>query len=355
MTVIVYKELDQNKRLNRSTQHYIKILDFNNIPYVLTEYNDNLLEKIRSATAFVFRFNFYDDNKRLGFTLIDLIEKYLDVPCYPTANLAYSFDDKIRQMFLLELFNLPTIETKVFFDKDDAHEFLESASFPMIFKLKGGAGSMNVMLLKSKRDAKKYVETMFSKGIEPERSFLPGTLRREYFDYRREAHRFLGDIYRRFKGLDQSPVYNVEKNYFYVQKFLKDNAFDVRVTVINGKAFGYRRFNRDGDFRASGSGKIDYNNEEIPIECIEISHKLARKLDLVCVAIDFLHDDGEYKIIEFSYTFISDYVATCPGYWTEDLVYHEGSYIPEYLQLSWLLQNTEFSNLEQPVISEFYD
>ena len=287
--------------------------------------------------------------------LIDLIEKYIDVPCYPTSNLIYSYDDKIRQKFLLELCDLPAIETNVFFNKADANKFIESASYPMIFKLKGGAGSMNVMLLQSKRDAKKYVETMFGKGIEPERSFLPGTLRREYFDISREAHRFAGDMYRRFKGFDHNPAYNIEKNYFYCQKFLKDNAFDIRVTVINGKAFGFRRFNRDGDFRASGSGKIDWNHEEIPIECVEIAHELARKLDLVCVAIDFLHDDGEYKIIEFSYTFASDAVATCPGYWTQDLVYHEGSHIPEYLQLSWLLRDTKFSNLQEPLISDFYE
>ena len=45
MTVIVYKELDQNKRLAKSTQHYIKILDFNNVPYLLVEYDDSFLKK----------------------------------------------------------------------------------------------------------------------------------------------------------------------------------------------------------------------------------------------------------------------------------------------------------------------
>ena len=55
----------------------------------------------------------------------------------------------------MELCDLPAIETNVFFNKADANKFIESASYPMIFKLKGGAGSMNVMLLQSKRDAKK--------------------------------------------------------------------------------------------------------------------------------------------------------------------------------------------------------
>lgn len=31
---------------------------------------------------------------------------------------------------------------------------------------------------------------------------------------------------------------------------------DTRVTVIGHCAFGYRRYNRPGDFRASGSGRL---------------------------------------------------------------------------------------------------
>ena len=34
---------------------------------------------------------------------------------------------------------------------------------------------------------------------------------------------------------------------------------------------------RDGDFRASGSGKIIYNKDEIPLECINIAFKTSKK------------------------------------------------------------------------------
>lgn len=355
MKILIYRELNQNKILNTSTRHYMKILDYNKINYDLVEYDDLFLERLDEADYFIFRLNFYDDNKRLGFTLIDLIDKYLGVKSYPTSNQIYTYDDKIRQKLLLDKFQIPRIDTNIFFDKAAAMDFVETAEYPFIFKLKGGAGSMNVMLIESKRQAKLYVRQMFGDGISPERSFLPGTLRREYFDLKREVRRFLGDGYRRIKGYDHNPTYNIEKNYFYAQKFLPQNDFDIRITVIDGKAFAFRRFNRPGDFRASGSGEIDYDQKAIPKECITQSFILAERLALVCIAIDFLFDGGEFKVVEFSYTFDSKAVATCPGYWDRSGKFHEASFIPEYLQLRWLFKGQFEDGFNSPAIAGFYD
>ena len=53
--------------------------------------------------------------------------------------------------------------------------------------------------------------------------------------------------------------------------------YDTRVTVIGGRAFAFRRFNRDDDFRSSGSGKIDYNMEEIDKRMIKLALKVSKK------------------------------------------------------------------------------
>lgn len=354
MTVLVYNELDQNKKLSKSTQHYVKILEYNSIPFSLVDYNDELIDRLGQASAFIFRLNFYDDNKRLGSALIDLIARYSSIPCYPTSEQIFSYDDKLKQKMLSDLHGIPLVKTDIFFDKKKALQFLSTASFPMVFKLKGGAGSMNVMLLKSRKKAERYVKLMFGEGIEPERSFLPGTLRREYFDPKREFHRLLGDFVRLLKGLDANPVYVREKNYFYAQKFLPDNDHDIRITIIGDKAFGFCRYNREGDFRASGSGKIDYNISDIPMECVLMSFDLAKKLGLVCVAVDFLRDGDDYRIVEFSYTFDSFAVAQCPGFWSESLEFQRKQHIPEYLHLLWLLRSTPYSDLRQPSIEGFY-
>ena len=45
------------------------------------------------------------------------------------------------------------------------------------------------------------------------------------------------------------------KDYVYFQKFLPNNKYDIRIVVIGDRAFGFIRYNRENDFRASGSGK----------------------------------------------------------------------------------------------------
>ena len=53
--------------------------------------------------------------------------------------------------------------------------------------------------------------------------------------------------------------FELQRDYLLVQEFLPGNGFDTRITVIGNRAFGFRRFNRPDDFRASGSGRIDWN------------------------------------------------------------------------------------------------
>ena len=61
-----------------------------------------------------------------------------------------------------------------------------------------------------------------------------------------------------------------EKCYFYVQDFIPNNNFDIRVIVVCDKAFAIKRYVRKNDFRASGSGYIDYSRHSIPENIIKL-------------------------------------------------------------------------------------
>ena len=51
-----------------------------------------------------------------------------------------------------------------------------------------------------------------------------------------------------------------QRSYILWQEFIPDNQRDFRVTIIGRRyAFVFWRNNRPGDFRASGSGLIDYD------------------------------------------------------------------------------------------------
>ena len=84
---------------------------------------------------------------------------------FPNAATCWHFDDKIGQKYLFESLELPLVPTYVFYEKAAALDFLEQTDYPVVFKLKSGAGSSNVKLIRNKRCGRKLVRKMFSKGF----------------------------------------------------------------------------------------------------------------------------------------------------------------------------------------------
>lgn len=126
-------------------------------------------------------------------------------------------------------------------------------------------------------------------------------------------------LVRLFLSTKKQKKMSKEKGYIYFQNFIPDNNFDIRVIVIEEKAFGIKRMVRDGDFRASGSGHIKYEKHHIPEEYVAIAFEVTRKLNAQSLAYDFVYDKSEPKIIEISYSFLTSGYRECPGYWSSDL------------------------------------
>ena len=84
---------------------------------------------------------------------------------YPDSKTTWHFDDKLGQKYLLEAMRLPLIPTFVFYSKKEALEWISKASFPLVFKLRGGAASRNVKLIKKRKQAKNIIRKAFGKGI----------------------------------------------------------------------------------------------------------------------------------------------------------------------------------------------
>ncbi|PLX78343.1 MAG: hypothetical protein C0616_14725, partial [Desulfuromonas sp.] len=133
-------------------------------------------------------------------------------------------------------------------------------------------------------------------------------------------------------GRQEALPWLTHKGYALFQEFLEGNPYDTRVTVIGERAFGFRRFNRPNDFRASGSGKIDYTPDEIAPEFIRLAFDTARRLRSQSCAIDGLWRGSQPVVGEVTYTYTSWAVHECPGYWDENLDWHAGNLWPEEAQ-----------------------
>ncbi len=265
----------------------------------------------------------------------------MGIKVFPNALTSLHYDDKIAQKYLLEAIAAPLIPSYVFVDEESALQWIHETTFPKVFKLRCGAGSSNVVLVKTRQEGIRLCRRMFGKG----RKAIAGG----YFsDFRRKVThtRDLGHFLQKLRrlpvsiasGLRWRHAAAVQQGYMYFQDFLAGNTGDTRMTVIGNRAFAFFRRNRPGDFRASGSGEIVYDPEHIDRRCLRTAFDVAQKLDSQSLAFDFVFDDqGAQRIVEISYTYVASAVQGCAGYWDENLNWQEGRYWPQDLILQDLL------------------
>jgi hypothetical protein len=316
-------------------EKYEEILNFNGIECIWLEASRrDFWEKVSELDLFIYQWEHYDGPKQIAQAIIPIIEYEMKIPCFPNWGTSWHFDDKIKQYYLLKQHGFPIIDSYIFWEKDEAFRWLESAQMPVVFKLKGGAGSNNVILVRNELDAKRLISKMFGKGIKSGRISDISSLQRRYSTPYRKLRRLGGDILRRIRGEYEPLFWKIDKNYVLFQKFLPNNLFDTRVSIIGERAFAFRRFNRKNDFRASGSGNIDYDIDQIDHNSIKIAFNISNKLDFQSMAYDFLiNEEKELEICEISYTYVDYAIYDCPGFWDRNLNWHEGHFWPQYCQL----------------------
>jgi glutathione synthase/RimK-type ligase-like ATP-grasp enzyme len=126
-----------------------------------------------------------------------------------------------------------------------------------------------------------------------------------------------------------------EVNYLYFQEFIPNNDSDIRIIVIDGKAFGIKRMNRENDFRASGSGFILYDKDSIDEIFVKAAFDIHDKLKAQCIAYDFVYDEHKKPLlIEISFGFANGGYNDCVGYWDEKMTWHEGKFNP----YGWMIE-----------------
>jgi glutathione synthase/RimK-type ligase-like ATP-grasp enzyme len=273
-------------------------------------YAPDFFAQLAGCDGFMWRFGYSPNPRLLAKRLLPAIEHGLAVPVFPSFETAWHFEDKIAQSYLMQAAGVPTPATWVFWDRASALDFCRTAKYPLVLKLSFGYQSGNVRLLDRFDDASYWIERLFGHGITGLRPPVSGW--RDALRRGRGALRRLRDA-PPFEDLDYCEL---QHGYFYVQEFLAGNEYDIRVTVIGNRAFAFRRFNRPGDFRASGSGRIDWDPGQIDEESIRLAFRVARRLQTQSLGVDLLQHSGRKVLNEISYTYASWAVRDCPGHWT---------------------------------------
>lgn len=294
----------------------------------------NMIEQIENCVGVMWHYRHTPQDKQIAAKVLPAIENILKIPVWPDYSTRWHFDEKIAQHFLFQAFKIPSVKSWVFWDYKEAMEFLKSTmEYPFVFKLSVGAGAANIFKITTMEEGVAYLDRMFEEGIFPytDNEYKVKSMEGEPNVYSIEERTIMAKEYIQNSKLPKLPAYyQLQKGYFYLQKFMPDNNYDIRITVIGNRAFGFMRYNRPLDFRASGSGLIDTDKNKIPLQAVQIAFRLSELARFQSMAYDFLKDENENVVInEISYCYVNKAVHMCPGYWDRDLVWHEGNMWPE--------------------------
>src|SRR5690554_1996861 len=174
--------------------------------------------------------------KRILFAL-----EHAGVKVFPDFKTSWHFDDKVAQKYLLEAIGAPLVPSYVFYDKLEALAWAKETSYPKVFKLKGGAGSANVKLVKTYKEAKRLINKAFGKGFAQYDRF--GAFKERLRKVKQgkagllEVLKGIGRLFITTEFAKQQPP---ERGYAYFQDFIPNNDSDIRVIVIDNKAFAIK-------------------------------------------------------------------------------------------------------------------
>lgn len=59
------------------------------------------------------------------------------------------------------------------------------------------------------------------------------------------------------------------------------------------------------------------------------------------MAYDYVFEGDSPLLTEISYDFVKEGYTSCPGYWDNDLNWHEGMFKPEWFMIEDLLEKIE--------------
>lgn len=321
------------------SDRWIEYCEKNHIDYKIVDaYSTDIIQQIADCDAFMWHHfhNSYKDTlfaKQLLFSLQQAGKRV-----FPDFNTGWHFNDKVGQKYLLEAVGAPLVPSYVFYTKKEALAWVEKTTFPKVFKLRGGAGATNVRLANTKRDARRLVKKAFGKGfVQKDFVYFFIDKCKKYRNGVASLKDVLNAFGRIFVGNEFAKMHAPEKGYVYFQDFIPNNTFDIRVCIVLNKAFSLKRLVRKGDFRASGSGNIIFEKAQLDERCVQIAFQTNKYIKAQSVAFDFVFDQtNQPLIVEISFGYAVKAYDDCEGYWTEDMVWHQGSHFDF---CGWMIEN----------------
>jgi hypothetical protein len=152
----------------------------------------------------------------------------------------------------------------------------------VVFKSLGGAGSVGVSLAKNKQQYQRKIRMNL---------LLNATLL--------NIKEMSKNVIRRLLKRNSQADYLRKNARFVSQLFVKELLFDYKVLVLGEHVYFLKRYVRKDDFRASGSGKFEFE-EKISPKLIQFAFDCKDKLNVPYCSLDLIeYGQGNIGLIEF--------------------------------------------------------
>ena len=256
----------------------------------------------------------------------------LGLPVFPTLGEIEVYENKKYLSYWLAANQVPHPKTWVFYQEDDAMDFLKTATLPLVAKTSVGGGGSGVQILKSKSAIKHYIHDTFSG---------PGVTQVVGPKWRKKG--FFMRVIRKMKNMrefrEKLSLYThqrseIQKDFVFFQEFIPHN-FEWRVVRIGDSFFAHKKLVK-GEM-ASGSLLKGYENP--PLALLDFVKEVTEKRGFLSQAVDiFEAADGSYLVNEMQCIFgqSDPYQMMVDG--------QPGRY--RWLNDSWVFEPGDFNRLE---------
>lgn len=311
---------------------WIEYLKQNNIPYDEVDLFrvGNLVDFLKDYDVLLWQVAIADFQEMLVGRSILYTAKKMGLKVFPDFNDVWHKDDKVAETYLLEAIGAPIPKSWVFYNMESIEAALsnEELSFPIVAKLRCGSGSNNVKLIKSKSQLISYAKTMFARGLNAAPSIMFKTT-----SHIKSSHSW-DDVKNKIKRIPEflhtrteRRKFPKESGYVYLQSFVPNDNYDLKVIVVGDKLTGFSRPTRSNDFRASGGGSLVFQKDLITKDIIDSAFSAADALGSQCMGFDYVVDkrNGKGYIVEMCCGFSHTAGMLPNGWWDRYGDWHEGA------------------------------
>lgn len=228
---------------------------------------------------------------------VSILNRVCKIPVFPSLEEILIYENKKYLSYWLAANGIPHPATWVFYNRQEALEFIAKASLPLVGKANIGASGRGVVILKHAREAEEYIRQVFS-GKGPYKSVGPnlkkkGLLKRVVQKLKDpQALRAKLNQYRHQRA-------DVQKDFVIFQEFVPHD-FEWRAVRIGDSFFAHKKM-KVGE-KASGSLIKGYENP--PLHLFDFVREITDRHDFQSQAVDlFETSDGRFLVNEMQCIF----------------------------------------------------